>query len=59
MKDGLADVFGPVRVHINIDGADFYTSELVTEGEARRGMIHIGYEDLKKSKVSSMPPLKK
>ena len=30
MKDGLADVFGPVRVHIIIDGADIYTSALVT-----------------------------
>ena len=30
MKEGLVDVFGPVRVHINIDGTDFYTSALVT-----------------------------
>ena len=59
MKDGLVDVFGPVRVHININGADVYTSALVTEVEAHRGMIHIGYEDLKVRKVSSSPPIKK
>ena len=42
MKDDLVDVYGPVLVHINIDGADVYTNALVTEAEAHRGMIHIG-----------------
>ena len=59
MKYGLTDVFGPVCVHINIDGADIYTSALVTEAEAHRGMIHIGHEDLKVRKVSSSPLIKK
>ena len=58
MKGGLVDVFGPVRVHINIDGADIYTSALMTEAEAHTGMIHIGYEDQVR-KVSSMPLIKK
>ena len=34
IKGSLVDVFGPVRAHINIDGADIYTSVLVTEAEA-------------------------
>ena len=59
MKDCLVDVFGPVRVHINIDGAEVYTSALVTEAEAHRDKIHIGYEDLKVRKVSSSPKIKK
>ena len=45
MKDGLTDVFGPVRVYIGINGADTYTSALVTKAGARRGVIHSGYAD--------------
>ena len=59
MKDGLADVFGPVRVHINIDGADIYTSALLAEAEAHRGIIHVAYEDFKVRKVHSTPLIKK